>query len=109
MPLQTMFAAGFLITPAIVQKVNATKLSVLIHFSQSKIACRVSKCAPPQDALEQQVKSSLLRSLLHYPDMSQDVDYFLDAMSTKAAQEGKKRKLFFESDQYPEVTKYRAV
>jgi hypothetical protein len=71
---------------------------------------RVSKCAPPREALEQQVESTLLRSLLHYPDMSDDVDYFINAMSTKAAQAGKKRKLFTsDADQFPEVTKYRTV
>lgn len=69
---------------------------------------KVSKCAPPRAALEQQVKSTLLRSLLHYPDMCDDVDYFLNAMSTKAAQTGKKRKLFVDSDQFPEVAKYHS-
>jgi DNA mismatch repair ATPase MutS len=78
-------------------------------FIFSACHLRVSKCAPPREALEQQVNSALLRSLLHYPDMCDDVDYFLNAMSTKAAQTGKKRKLFVDSDQFPEVAKYHSV
>jgi hypothetical protein len=41
--------------------------------------------------------------------MCDDVDYFLNAMATKAAQAGKKRKLFVDSDQFPEVAKYHSV
>jgi len=72
---------------------------------------KVSKCAPPQEALEQQVRSSLLRSLLHHPDMCEDVDYFLNSMSIKAAQDSNKRKLFVGTTavakQFPDVVQYQ--
>lgn len=71
--------------------------------------CRIAKCAPPQEALELQVKSSLLKNILQFPDIAQDVDHFLDSMSQSAAAEGKKSELFLECNRFPEVEKYQKV